>query len=351
MDTQLLENTNGVTNGGINETETGLYTNADEKRPIGVDTENKMADSNKHVEEVPTKCIKIDSGIANHDEMQYLDLIKKIMGTGKRKDDRTGTGTISLFGAQMRFNLRKSFPLLTTKRVFWRGVAEELLWMIKGCTDSNELYKKNVHIWDLNGSREFLDNRGLSHREVGDLGPVYGFQWRHFGATYIDKNTDYSGQGVDQLANVIDMIKTNPNDRRIVMTAWNPADLPQMALPPCHMFCQFYVCDGELSCHMYQRSCDIGLGVPFNIASYSLLTYLIAHVCNLKPGDFVYSLGDAHVYQNHLEPLKIQVSRVPKPFPTLSIKREVTDIDDFTFDDLQLDGYQCHPKLKMDMAV
>jgi thymidylate synthase len=251
----------------------------------------------------------------------------------------------------MRFDLRHSFPLLTTKRVFWRGVAEELLWFIKGCTDGNVLKEKNVHIWDMNGTREFLDNRGLSHREVGDLGPIYGFQWRHFGAKYVDKNTDYTGQGVDQLAQVIETIKTNPADRRIIMSAWNPTDLPDMALPPCHSFCQFYVNDGELSCQMYQRSCDMGLGVPFNIASYALLTYMIAHVCDLTPGDFIHTLGDTHIYQNHIEPLKQQITRVPKPFPKLSFVRKVENIDDFTFEDFHLEGYECHPKIKMDMAV
>lgn len=208
-----------------------------------------------------------------------------------------------------------------------------------------------MFIYGINGAREFLDDRGLSHREVGDLGPVYGFQWRHFGAKYVNKDTDYTGQGVDQLANVIETIKTNPCDRRIIMSAWNPSDLPQMALPPCHSFCQFYVVDDELSCQMYQRSCDMGLGVPFNIASYALLTYMIAHVCDLKPGDFIHTLGDTHVYQNHIEPLKIQISRAPKPFPKLSFKRKVENIDDFTFEDLQLDGYECHPRIKMDMAV
>jgi len=313
-------------------------------------------------DEVPCKRMKVEEAPREaeksvvcenkeHDEMQYLRLIQTIIEKGKNKSDRTGTGTISIFGAQMRFDLRHSFPLLTTKRVFWRGVVEELLWFVKGCTDGNVLKEKKVHIWDMNGTREFLDNRGLSHREVGDLGPIYGFQWRHFGAQYVDKDTDYTGQGVDQLAQVIETIKTNPNDRRIIMSAWNPTDLPAMALPPCHSFCQFYVCDGELSCQMYQRSCDMGLGIPFNIASYALLTYMIAHVCDLKPGEFIHTLGDAHVYQNHVEPLKQQLTRVPKPFPKLSIVRKVDNIDDFTLDDFLLEGYECHPKIKMDMAV
>jgi len=286
-----------------------------------------------------------------HDEIQYLELIRKIMETGTVKGDRTGTGTISLFGAQMRFSLRESFPLLTTKRVFWRGVAEELLWFVKGCTDADVLTEKGVHIWDANASREFLDGRNLQHYEEGDLGPVYGFQWRHFGAEYKGRYTDYQNEGVDQLKHIINTIKTNPDDRRMIMSAWNPVDLPKMALPPCHSFCQFYVSNGELSCQMYQRSCDMGLGVPFNIASYALLTVMIAHVCNLKAGDFVHCLGDAHVYSNHVEPLKVQLERVPRPFPTLTIKRKVTDIEDFTFDDFHLDNYKPHPKIKMEMAV
>lgn len=220
----------------------------------------------------------------------------------------------------MRFSLRNnSFPLLTTKRVFWRGLAEELLWFIKGDTNANHLAEKNVHIWDANGSREFLDNLGFKEREVGDLGPVYGFQWRHFGAEYKDFNTDYTNQGVDQLKEVIETIKTNPTDRRIILTAWNPSAIPKMALPPCHMMCQFYVYNGELSCQMYQRSCDMGLGVPFNIASYSLLTIMIANVTGLKPGEFIHVTGDTHVYNNHIEPLKEQLKRNPFPFPKVCL--------------------------------
>jgi len=293
-------------------------------------------------------CVKTQK----HDEMQYLDLIQYILDNGTKKEDRTGTGTISIFGTQMRFNLRNNvFPLLTTKRVFWRGVAQELLWFVSGCTNAKELSNKGIHIWDANGSREFLDKQGLHDREVGDLGPVYGFQWRHFGAKYVDMHTNYEGQGVDQLAIVIDKIKNNPDDRRIIMSAWNPVDLPYMALPPCHSFVQFYVNNGELSCQLYQRSGDMGLGVPFNIASYSLLTYMIAHVCGLKPGDFVHTLGDAHVYLNHVEALRKQLEREPRPFPTLNIKRDVQDIDSFTFEDFEIIGYNPHPTIKMKMAV
>uniref|UniRef100_A0A3Q2PEH4 Thymidylate synthase n=1 Tax=Fundulus heteroclitus TaxID=8078 RepID=A0A3Q2PEH4_FUNHE len=241
------------------------------------------------------------------DERGYLNLVEYIMENGRKKGDRTGTGVLSVFGAQVRYNLRDKFPLLTTKRVFWKGILEELLWFIKGSTNAKELSEKGVKIWDANGSRAFLDNLGFTEREEGDLGPVYGFQWRHFGAEYKDIHTDYSGQGVDQLQNVIDTIRKNPEDRRIIMCAWNPKDLPLMALPPCHALCQFYVCDGELSCQLYQRSADMGLGVPFNIASYALLTYMIAHITGLQPGDFVHTLGDAHVYVNHVDPLKEQV--------------------------------------------
>ncbi|XP_035666882.1 thymidylate synthase-like [Branchiostoma floridae] len=286
-----------------------------------------------------------------HDEYQYLDLVRHILDCGQRKDDRTGTGTLSVFGAQCRYSLRGQFPLLTTKRVFWRGVAEELLWFVRGCTDGKELSDKKVHIWDANGSRDFLDKRGLSHYEEGDLGPVYGFQWRHFGAEYKDRYTDYTGQGVDQLAQVIHTIKTDPDNRRIIMSAWNPPDLPKMALPPCHAFVQFYVCNGELSCQLYQRSGDTGLGVPFNIASYSLLTYMIAHITGLKPGDFVHTLGDAHVYVNHVDALKEQLKREPRPFPTLNIKRQVENIDDFKMEDFEIVGYKPHPKISMEMAV
>ena len=288
---------------------------------------------------------------AKHEELQYLEMIEDIIESGVYRGDRTGTGTYSKFGCQMRFNLRRSFPLLTTKRVFWRGVVEELLWFMRGSTNAKLLQEKNVRIWDGNGSREYLDSIGLTEREEGDLGPVYGFQWRHFGAEYEDMHADYTGKGIDQLAEVIHKIKNNPNDRRIILTAWNPAALGEMALPPCHMMCQFYVANGELSCQMYQRSCDLGLGVPFNIASYSLLTCIIAHVCGLKPGDFVHTLGDAHVYSNHVEPLREQLQNKPRPFPTLKINTENVDIEGFSFEDFELSGYEPHKKVAMKMAV
>ncbi|XP_066435712.1 thymidylate synthase [Eleutherodactylus coqui] len=286
-----------------------------------------------------------------HDEQQYLGQIRHILQHGNRKEDRTGTGTMSVFGMQARYSLRDQFPLLTTKRVFWKGVLEELLWFIKGSTNAKELSAKGVKIWDANGSREFLDKQGFVSREEGDLGPVYGFQWRHFGAEYIDDKTDYTGKGMDQLQRVIDLIKNNPDDRRIIMCSWNPKDLPMMALPPCHALCQFYVVNNELSCQLYQRSGDMGLGVPFNIASYALLTYMIAHVTGLKPGEFVHTLGDAHIYLNHLEPLKTQLQRKPKTFPKLKILRTVENINDFKAEDFQLEGYDPHPTIRMEMAV
>jgi len=286
-----------------------------------------------------------------HEEYQYLKAIREIIEKGISMDDRTGVGTRSVFGTMMRFDLKKSFPLLTTKRVFWRGVVEELLWFVKGDTNAKHLTEKGVKIWEANGSREFLDKRGLSHREEGDLGPVYGFQWRHFGAKYVDMHTDYTGQGVDQLAECIRKIKEDPTDRRILLSAWNPADLGLMALPPCHMFCQFYVANGELSCLMYQRSCDMGLGVPFNIASYSLLTYMVAQVCDLKPGEFVHTMGNTHVYQNHVEPLLTQLERTPRPFPVLRVNPDVKDIDGFQASDFDLIGYNPHGKIAMEMAV
>lgn len=291
--------------------------------------------------------------VKRSDEYEYFDLINNILKNGKFKPDRTGTGTKSLFGAQMRFSLRDmTMPLLTTKRVFWRGVVEELLWFIRGCTDSNVLRDKGVHIWDANGSREFLEKSGLGHREEGDLGPVYGFQWRHYGAEYIDKNTDYSGKGIDQLKDIVERIKTNPFDRRLILSAWNPKDIPIMALPPCHCLAQFYVsADKELSCQLYQRSADVGLGVPFNIASYALLTHMIAHVTDLKAGDFIHTLGDAHIYVDHIESLEKQLKRTPHDFPKISFKRKIKDIDDFTIEDFILIDYNPQKSIPMKMSV
>ncbi|XP_066137779.1 thymidylate synthase isoform X2 [Euwallacea fornicatus] len=286
-----------------------------------------------------------------HEEYQYLNHIKHILTNGSVNKDRTGVGTYSLFGAQMRYTLKNSFPLLTTKRVFWRAVVEELLWFIRGSTNAFELQEKGIHIWDANSTREFLDSIGLNDRKEGDLGPIYGFQWRHFGAEYKGMHADYRNKGIDQLAHVINTIKTNPSDRRIIMCAWNPVDLPDMALPPCHCLVQFYVANGELSCQLYQRSADMGLGVPFNIASYALLTYMIAHVTNLSPGEFIHTMGDSHVYLNHVDALSEQITREPRPFPRLHIKRKVENIDNFTIDDFELVGYDPYPKVNLPMAV
>ena len=287
----------------------------------------------------------------NVSEQIYLNTVKNIIINGSLKNDRTGVGTISKFGIQIRYNLRNQFPLFTTKKVPFRIIAEELLWFINGSTDSELLNSKNVKIWNANGSREFLDKQGFQDRTIGDLGPVYGFQWRHFGAEYINKNTNYSGQGIDQLQNCISIIKNNPDSRRIILCAWNPIDIPKMALPPCHTLCQFYVNNNKLSCQLYQRSGDMGLGVPFNVASYSLLTYMIAHITNLEVGEFIHTIGDAHVYKNHVKPLKTQLDRKSFKFPILKIVRKVDNIDDFKMSDFKLIDYQCHKPVKMKMAV
>eukprot|EP01130_Rhizamoeba_saxonica_P000321 TRINITY_DN10299_c0_g1_i1.p1 TRINITY_DN10299_c0_g1~~TRINITY_DN10299_c0_g1_i1.p1 ORF type:complete len:305 (+),score=72.25 TRINITY_DN10299_c0_g1_i1:40-954(+) len=293
-----------------------------------------------------------ESNIPQHQEHQYLQLVNRIINQGVKRGDRTGTGTLSIFGAQMRFSLRDGvIPVLTTKRVFWKAIVEELLWFIDAATDSTTLTEKGVCIWDDNGTREFLDDRGLTDYEEGDLGPIYGFQWRHFGAEYRGRNEDYTGEGVDQLRECIELIKHNPESRRIIMSAWNPTDLPKMALPPCHVLCQFYVANGELSCMLYQRSCDMGLGVPFNIASYALLTHMIAQVCGLKPGEFVHTLGDAHVYLNHVTALQRQLKRKPRNFPTIKLNEDIEDIDHFTTDDITLVGYKPLKGIKMKMAV
>jgi len=285
-------------------------------------------------------------------ESQYINLIKHILENGISKDDRTGIGTLSIFGYNMKFNLRESFPLLTTKKVYWKGVVEELLWFISGSTDSNILKEKGVKIWEGNSSREFLDSRGLSHYDQGDIGAGYGFQWRHFGAKYTNMYDSYEGQGIDQLKDVIYKIKNTPDDRRIIMSAWNPADIDKMALPPCHIFVQFWVDTNkkELHSQMYQRSCDVGLGVPFNIASYALLTCIIAKLCDLTPGDFHYCMGDTHIYKNHIDAMKLQITRDPYDFPKIKIKN-ITDIDNIKFDDIELIDYKYYENIKMNMAV
>jgi thymidylate synthase len=300
---------------------------------------------------------------AEHPEYAYLRLVRDVLDRGERRDDRTGTGTLSLFGTQSRYDLSNgTIPLLTTKQVFVSSIIEELLWFIKGSTDSKDLSKKGVKIWDANGSRAFLERCGFNDREEGDLGPVYGFQWRHFGATYETCGSDYTGQGVDQLGELIEQIKTNPGSRRLILCAWNAADIPSMALPPCHCLAQFYVHRGaqsetapsrpRLSCQLYQRSGDLGLGVPFNIASYAILTHMIAQVTGMQAGELVHTLGDAHVYLNHVHALEEQLKRKPlNPFPTLHFKRDVKDIDDFAYDDFEIKDYKHQEKITMKMAV
>ena len=290
--------------------------------------------------------------VVNPEERRYLDIIKNVIDHGVRKQDRTGVGTVSKFGEVARYSLRDGrIPLLTTKEVMWRFIVEELVWLINGKTDARDLQEKRVPIWDANGRRAFLDALGLRDREEFDLGPIYGFQWRHFGATYVNSRTDYKGQGVDQLLEVIETIKKDPHSRRTLINAWNAADLKKMALPPCHVLCQFYVANGELSCIMYQRSCDLGLGVPFNIASYSLLTHLIAHVCGLRAGEFCHMMGDTHVYLNHVEPLRRQIERTPTAFPTIRFKRDLGSVTEFVSDDVELIGYTPQPAIYMPMAV
>ena len=285
-------------------------------------------------------------------ESQYINLIKHILENGISKDDRTGIGTLSIFSYNMTFNLRESFPLLTTKKVYWKGVVEELLWFISGSTDSNVLKEKGVRIWEGNSSREFLDSQGLSHYDQGDIGAGYGFQWRHFGAKYTNMYDSYEGKGIDQLKDVIYKIKNTPDDRRIIMSAWNPSDIDKMALPPCHIFVQFWVDTNkkELHSQMYQRSCDVGLGVPFNIASYALLTCIIAKLCDLTPGDFHYCMGDTHIYKNHIDAMKLQITRDPYDFPKINIK-DITDIDNIKFDDIELIDYKYYENIKMNMAI
>ncbi|KAM0687855.1 hypothetical protein COBT_000899 [Conglomerata obtusa] len=286
-----------------------------------------------------------------HEEMQYLSLIQTILDKGTKKEDRTGTGTLSITGAMMRFNLENNiFPLLTTKKVFFKGIVEELLFFIRGQTNNKILADKGINIWTGNSTKEFFLKNGIT-REEGDLGPIYGFQWRHYNAEYQTCHDNYENKGIDQLKNVIAEIKKNPSSRRLIVTSWNPLDIPKMALPPCHCLFQFIVRDKFLDCILYQRSGDVGLGIPFNIASYSLLTIMIAHVCNLEAGEFVHFIGDAHIYSNHVEQLKKQVVRIPNPFPKLIINKEIKDIEEFTLQDFDLLNYEPHPPIKMEMSV
>lgn len=291
---------------------------------------------------------------AKHEELQYLELVRKAIDNGETRDDRTGVGTKALFGEVMRFSLENgTMPLFTTKRTYWTGIARELLWFLSGSTDSKELEENGVYIWSGNTSTEFLEKKNLGHYQEGDIGPGYGFQWRHWGAEYKGCTSDYKGKGIDQISAAIETILKNPTDRRILVSAWNPEAIPQMALPPCHYSFQFFVHveTKELSCLMNQRSADLGLGVPFNVASYALLTHIVAHVCGLKAKGLLHVMGDCHVYLNHVEPLKKQLAREPYPFPTLKITKETANIDEIQFEDLQLCDYKCHSTIKMEMAI
>ena len=262
---------------------------------------------------------------------QYLDLMQHVLDTGAQKHDRTGTGTISVFGYQMRFNLQEGFPMVTTKKLHLKSIIHELIWFLSGDTNIKYLKDNNVKIWD-----EWAD-------ENGNLGPVYGSQWRSWPTP--------DGRNIDQISKIIETIKNNPDSRRIIVSAWNVADIDQMALPPCHAFFQFYVADSKLSCQLYQRSADIFLGVPFNIASYALLTMMVAQVCGLQYGDFIHTLGDAHLYNNHIEQAKLQLSRETKPLPVMEINPDVKDIFGFTFEDFKLKNYEPHPHIKAAVAV
>ena len=280
----------------------------------------------------------------NNVDKQYLELCRHILDNGVEKSDRTGTGTLSTFGYQMRFNLAEGFPLLTTKKLHWPSIAHELLWFLSGDTNTKYLRENGVRIWD-----EWADVNG-------DLGPVYGEQWRKWQPSkweyvFEDGKEKLADNTIDQIAQVIEQIQTNPDSRRLLVNAWNVGELDEMALPPCHFAFQFYVANGRLSCQLYQRSGDVFLGVPFNIASYSLLTHMIAHVTGLEVGELVHTLGDAHIYSNHIEQVKTQLEREPRSLPSLNIKRNVSDIDDFTFDDFEIVGYDPHPHIAGKVAV
>ena len=271
---------------------------------------------------------------------QYLDALKHVLENGVDRQDRTGTGTRAVFGMQMRFNMQDGFPAVTTKKLAFNALKAELLWFISGSSDVKELQKLGCHIWDANAEAPYWKPKA---KFDGDLGRIYGVQWRRW------KSPD--GKEIDQLADAIKMINSNPSSRRIIVTAWNPGELEQTALPPCHAFFQFFVADGKLSLQMYQRSCDMFLGVPFNIASYSLLLHMTAQVTGLKPFEFVHTLADAHIYKNHFEQVREQLSRKPFPLPKLSLNPKIKSIDEFKMDDINLENYQFHPPIKAPMAV
>ena len=285
-------------------------------------------------------------------EKQYLSLISNTLHYGEKRQGRNGI-TYSLIGQQMRFSLRNNvFPLLTTKKMAWKTCLHELLWFIRGETDNTILNKKNIHIWDANASRDFLKSRNLLYEKDGDLGPIYGHQWRHFNAPYIDCDTNYQGQGIDQLQNIMDGLKNDKYSRRLILSAWNPCQLNQMALPPCHILCQFSVnMSNELSCILYQRSGDLGLGIPFNIASYSFLLCLLAKHCDLKRGELIHFIGDAHIYEEHRPMLHKQLTcKIYKP-PLLKINNTYDDIGDYTIKDISLQHYHHNPPIHMPMIA
>ena len=298
----------------------------------------------------------IFSNIQNnsHEEYQYLNLIQNILENGTWEEGRNGK-TKSIFGASMRFSLKDgTIPILTTKKTAWKTCLKELLWFIRGQTNNKILKEQGVHIWDGNSSREFLDSRGLQHYEVNELGPIYAHQWRHFNAKWEGDDHDYTGEGVDQLQQIIDALKDpkQRTSRRLVMTSWNPCQLDDMSLPPCHCFCQFNVHNGDqLSCAMYQRSNDEACGTSFNIASYSFLTHLLAKHCGLEAYEFVYFKGNCHIYEEHIDGLKLQITREPYPFPTVSIKQIRENINDYQVDDFILENYQHHEPIKFQMVA
>lgn len=287
-------------------------------------------------------------------EQQYLNILENILKNGDFKDDRTGVGTLSLSGQKMEFDISEKIPILTTKKVLWDKVLIELLWFVSGSTNIDVLKKQNVHFWDANTSREFLNNRNLDHLREGDIGAGYGHQWRHFDAPYLGCDHDYTNEGIDQLKNVVHMLKNDPFSRRIFLSAWNPKQLHEMALPPCHLSFQCIVTEKNnekyLDLILYQRSGDMFLGVPFNITSYSILAYMLCHLTGMKPRKFIHFIGDAHVYKNHIDAVKTQLLRTPYEFPTLKFKRQINDIDDFKIEDFEVNGYQHHPFIKAPMA-
>lgn len=285
--------------------------------------------------------------ITTKNEAAYLDLIRYVRDHGTEKGDRTGTGTRSHFGAQLRFDLQEGFPLLTTKKVHMKSITYELFWFLKGDTNVKYLQDNKVRIWNEWSTAEQTARFG---RPEGELGPIYGHQWRNYGATKAEDGS-YNQDGVDQITEVIEQIKNNPNSRRLIVSGWNPAEATQVALPPCHTLFQFFVADGKLSCQLYQRSADLFLGVPFNIASYSLLTHMIAQVCDLEVGEFIWTGGDCHLYQNHIEQVNEQLSREAYELPSLWLNPEIKDIFYFTFDDIRVENYQSHPAIKAPVAV